>query len=318
VVARTEGFRAAHHPLRARGSFDPAPAFRIGRILREAGIRVQHCHSSTLLRACAWARAVRGGKLFYTPHHFRLRRHGFLYRRMMRRLDGVIAVSGNMRERIVQRFGVDPERAVLVPNWVDAPHFARLPPRDEARAALGVTRPHAVGIVGSVLPVKGHEEFVRAAGRLAAERGDVDFLVIGLDRHSPPGFADGLAQLASRLGLGERLRILPWQEDVRTAFAALTVLAVPSWDEAFSLVLVEAMAAGVPVVASAAGGPGEIVSDGASGLHVRPRDAEALAAAIGRLLGDAALRERLGAGARAAASRYAAGPAVDLLERLYG
>jgi glycosyltransferase involved in cell wall biosynthesis len=316
VVAQVGG-AAALHPLEPRGSLDPGPAFRISRIVREHGIDVVHCHAAMLLRACAWARAMAGGRLFYTAHHFRLRRHGPLYRRMVRRLDGVVAVSASMRDRILLRLGVDPDRVLLVPNWVDAGHFADLPPRDGARAALGATRPHVVGIVGSVIPVKGYEEFVRAAGRLAAERGDVEFVAVGLDSHCPPAFLRKLEALRARLGLEGRLRILPWQEDVRPVFAALTAIAVPSWNEAFSLVLVEAMAAGVPAVATAVGGPGEIVADGTTGLHVPPRDADALATALGRLLDDAPLRERLARNAREEARRYSVGPAVDLLEAIY-
>jgi 2-deoxystreptamine N-acetyl-D-glucosaminyltransferase/2-deoxystreptamine glucosyltransferase len=87
--------------------------------------------------------------------------------------------------------------------------------------------------------------------------------------------------------------------------AALDVLVLPSAYEEMGSVLVEAMAAGLPVVASAVGGIPEVVQDGVTGLLVPPGDADALAAALDRLVADPALRARLAAGARAHARRYA-------------
>jgi glycosyltransferase involved in cell wall biosynthesis len=106
------------------------------------------------------------------------------------------------------------------------------------------------------------------------------------------------------LNLDERTHVLPFQADVSDVLAASDVIVLPSNEESFGLVLVEAAAYAKPVVATRTEGPAEIVVDGVTGLLVAPRDIEGLTQALSRLLDDATLRERLG--------HAAAGRAADL------
>jgi Glycosyl transferases group 1 len=107
-----------------------------------------------------------------------------------------------------------------------------------------------------------------------------------------------LEEMATRLGIADRVRFLGRREDVPELLAACDVFALPSLYEGSSLAVLEAMAAGRPVVSSAIGGTDELIEDGRSGLLVAPGDAEALAAALRRLLADSGLRERLAGRAR--------------------
>jgi glycosyltransferase involved in cell wall biosynthesis len=104
-----------------------------------------------------------------------------------------------------------------------------------------------------------------------------------------------LEDLVDRLGLGERVDFAGWVDPPWTATWAFDVLAMPSFMEGFPLVIVEAMLAGIPVVASAVGGIPEIVVEGETGLLVPPNDVEALAQSLGRIADDPGLRNDMAA-----------------------
>jgi glycosyltransferase involved in cell wall biosynthesis len=157
-----------------------------------------------------------------------------------------------------------------------------------------------VGIVGRLAPWKGQHVFLEAfanAFRGSAARARV----IGGALFGEDDYESSLRRQAGELGIADQVEFRGFQEDVWSELADLDVLAHCSvTPEPFGQVVLEGMAAGLPVVASGAGGPTELISDGVDGLLVPPADAEALAAALVRLRDDDALRERL---ARAARSR---------------
>ncbi len=152
----------------------------------------------------------------------------------------------------------------------------------------------AVGSVGRLDPEKGFETLVRALPALQAEAvlvGD------GPDRAR-------LERLAADLGVADRLTVTGWDEHPRRHLASFAVFCLPSRSESFPLTIVEAMLAGLPVVATDVGSVSEAVLDGETGLLVRPDDPDALAAALSRLLEDSTLREEMGRRGRAAALEH--------------
>jgi glycosyltransferase involved in cell wall biosynthesis len=127
-----------------------------------------------------------------------------------------------------------------------------------------------------------------------------------------------LRREAVRFGVADLVRFLGARGDVRRVLAASDVLAAPSLSEGFGLAVVEAMASGLPCVATRTGGLAEIVEDGVSGFLVPPRDVAALADTVECLLGDRALRARFGERARAVAERrYDVRDTARRLEELY-
>ncbi|MDI6105479.1 glycosyltransferase [Actinoplanes sp. NEAU-A12] len=152
-----------------------------------------------------------------------------------------------------------------------------------------------VAVASADVPLKGLPELIEAVAKLRADH-DVELVVVGSAR--PDGAA---ARAIARLGLDRAVRFVSGISDDELAdlFRSATVAAVPSRYEGFSLPAVEAMACGVPLVVTTAGALPEVTGpDGLASLHVAPGDAEALSAAIGRLLDDEALRRRLGAAGR--------------------
>jgi len=163
-----------------------------------------------------------------------------------------------------------------------------------------------VGMVGRLAPWKGQHVFLDAVAKLAPAHPEMRARLIGSAMFGEDArYEQQLRDQAERLGLVGRVEFAGFRDDVGAELAQLTVAVHASTlPEPFGQVVVEAMAAGVPVVASAAGGPAEVITDGVDGLLVPPGDAGALAAAIGRLLEDRDLRHGLGAAGVRTAQRF--------------
>jgi glycosyltransferase involved in cell wall biosynthesis len=171
-------------------------------------------------------------------------------------------------------------------------------PQDVAQAAARARNDLAVGIVGRLAAWKGQHVFLDAfatAFRGTAARARV----VGSALFGEDAYAESLHELADKLGIGGQTEFRGFREDVWSELAELDVLAHCSIaPEPFGQVVLEGMAAGLPVVATDAGGPAELIANEVDGLLVPPNDADALAAALERLARDPALRARLGAAAR--------------------
>ena len=231
-------------------------------------------------------------------------RAAFYLKRFMHRLpwypaDRFLAVSDFVADRLRRVNGTPTARTIRVYNGIDLARFTQ-PEGATLHSALGI--PVASRVVlgaGRAMPYKGIEVLIEAARLLEAGR-DSDLYVAWA------GDGPALARLvakAQEAGL-RRFHFLGRRNDVPSLLASATVAVVPSvWAEAFGLTVVEAMAAGAPLVASAIGGIPELIRPGETGLLVPPGDAAALAGAIRSLLDDAALRARLSARGREEAAR---------------
>jgi glycosyltransferase involved in cell wall biosynthesis len=151
-----------------------------------------------------------------------------------------------------------------------------------------------VAMLSRLNRLKGVEYFLQAAASVAARVPDVHFLVVGDEPPQQPGYKKELEGVAERLGLWQRLTFTGFRTDVPEILADSAISVLPSLSEGLSNVLLESMAAGVPVIATRVGGNSEIVEDGVTGLLVPPADPGALAGAMFSLLGDELLAKRLG------------------------
>jgi glycosyltransferase involved in cell wall biosynthesis len=173
--------------------------------------------------------------------------------------------------------------------------------RDAARDRLGLPR-HGflAGVVGRIEPDKGGEDAVAALPAIRRVRDDARLVFLGA---SPPGdrHVETLRSLAAAVGVAEAVLFAGDRPEAASLLAAFDLVLHPSRHEALPRVLIEALFAGVPVVASAVGGIPEVIESGRCGLLVPPRDPEALAAAAATLAGDPELRRRFGEQGRARA-----------------
>ncbi len=176
-----------------------------------------------------------------------------------------------------------------------------------------------IGMVGRIAPWKGQHVFLEAFARAFPDGDSVARIVgaplFGADEEE---YARSLPDLAERLGVAGRVDFAGFRTDVGHELAQFDVLVHASvLPEPFGQVVVEGMAAGLPVVAAAAGGPAEVVEAERTGLLYPPGDTDALAGALRRLAGDEALRARLGDAARTRAREFAPGPVARRIENVY-
>jgi glycosyltransferase involved in cell wall biosynthesis len=221
-------------------------------------------------------------------------------------VDRVTAVSDNVHDFCISHIGLPASKLTVIHNGVDLPEKC---PAD-ARAELGL-RPDdfVIGAVGRLYPVKGIQFLVQA---LAQTR--VGHLVV---------IGDGpekstLELLADRLGVADRIHWAGQRPDARNLMPAFDLFVQPSLHEGMPNTILEAMATGLPVVATAVGGTPEVVAHGVTGLLVSPKSPHALSEAISVLLDDADLRRRMGkAGRERVAQHFTVGRMVRKTEELY-
>ena len=246
---------------------------------------------------------------------------GRFNRLVLSRAARVIAVSDAVARSLRAQGGFDHEKIRVVANGVDLRRFERARSEFEREEAERETtrRPLRVGIVGELSEVKNQEGFARAAALLAEEFGvSVEFLIVGDEAARAGVYGARLERLIAELRLTKSVRLVGRCEDVAPLIASLDVLVSASRSEAFGMVLVEAAACGVPVVATATEGAREIVADGETGSIVPIDDVSALASAVAALLRDEKLRHTLGARAREVArARFSLERMVTETERVY-
>jgi L-malate glycosyltransferase len=312
------GVTASWHELPLRNSLDVQSARGIAQLVIEVGIDIVHAHMGRdYLVAALACKQTNKARLVLTRHHYLPLKRGPLYRWLLRDVAAVIAVSDIVRRSVLERLQLPPEKVRTIPNWIDPEHF-KPADRDAARAMFRVRSNIVVACVGQIKQAKGQEEFVRAAAALARTRTDVEYLIAGRENEDGNPFTRHLSELAQSLGLGEKLRFLGRVGHTPQLLAAVDVVVVPSWDEGFSLVTIEAMAARRPVLASNVGGITGIIKDNVTGLLVRPRDVHALTDKLLWLVSDAPLRERLSAQAqRDVYTRFGRDQIIDQIESLY-
>ncbi len=237
--------------------------------------------------------------------------------RLTNRLSHRVTINSRaVGEDTIRRDGIDPGKLVLIPNGLDSSRFASAAAdRSAIREELGLLPSHqAIVCVGNLIAYKGHADLIDAIGVLAARRPDIRLLLAGEDR----GIGGELHERAAALDIAGSVTFLGRRNDIARILAAGDLFVLPSHEEGFSNALLEAMASGLPVIASAVGGNPEALENGTLGLLVPPGNAAALAAAIGRLLDDPAHARTLGLRARAAvAGRYSPDAMIDAHLALY-
>jgi len=302
------------YPLRwvARGRPAPLRHLAVVREVRSAARGADRVYATTMVRRAALGAALarrplvvklvadeayererRAGRFAGTLEQFQTERGGLRVRLLratrtaaLRRASRVLVPSAYLRA-IALGWGLEPARTTVLPN--PAPEVPVHPTRDEARAALGIEG-FALGVAGRLTEQKALEDTLAALGRVPS----VALLVLG---DGPERAA--LERRAAQLDVSDRVRFLGagTRDDVIVLFRAVDAALLTSAWENLPHTLLEALAAGTPVIATAVGGIPEVVRDGENGLLVPPRDVAAAASAIDRLVRDEVLRASLAAAA---------------------
>lgn len=263
---------------RTYGAEALAGAFRLQRFLREQDIRlVQTFFESSDLWVGPIAKVLGNTGLIWSRRDMGILRdskHHAAYRMMANLPDAVLAVSEEVRKYSINVDKIDPKRVETLYNGLDL--------GDWLTAARRPSPTPVIKTVGNVRRVKGHDVLLKAAALVAQKYPDARFSIGG--GILEPEFYRELQELVRAFGLESRFTLEGSVSDLQSYLADATLFVLPSRSEGFSNAIVEAMAAGLPVIATNVGGNAEAVGDGVTGRIVPPEDAEALASAICQML----------------------------------
>ena len=293
-------------------------AMRLALFLRRARIDIVHAHDLYAnLFVTLPSRIARVPSLLLSRRWetFSKTKHRIANRFAYKFAKQVLANSPSVARSLTSSDRVGAHRITVVPNFVDevmfdAPVHQRAPLLDE----LGIPQDaRVVGIIARLDPIKEHETLLHAASRLMIRWPTLHIVIVGDGERRKP-----LEQLCAALGLRDRVHFAGFRPNVPNLNHAFDVAVLCSRSEGFPNAIVEAMAAGRPVVASAIPGNADAVIHGETGLLAPAGDAAAFAKAIDTLLGDCSLAQRMGdAGRRRAHLQFNAQHAVSLVEELY-
>ncbi len=285
--------------------------------LRGARADVLHTHNAVAHYYAVVAAIGLGiGCVINTRHGMgtvqRARRLDRLYRTAMLGTDVVASVCRAGQDRFVQTGVIPVAKAVVVPNGVAMEGIEARTPAAKAALLARLGRPRnalLLGTVGRLSPVKDHATLLRAVQQLRGSGRAVELVVVG-DGET----RSALEAQARALKIADSVHFLGMRQDVAQLLPAFDAFVLSSTSEGYSLALVEAAAAALPIVATRVGGNADIVVDGFNGRLVPAQSADALAAALADLADDAALRERMGAAGRQWALRHGT---VDAMGQSY-
>jgi glycosyltransferase involved in cell wall biosynthesis len=292
-------------------------AVALARVARRWGASLLHAQGGAAQLVAGPAAALAGVPCVW---HVRDLRHVPIVTPVLARLaDGVIAVSRAALE--AARIRPVPGSVVrLVPNAIDAEAFASRAGAGELRRELALPSDVPLVLVAAqMVPWKGHADFLRALAVLRRRRPRAVAVLAGEDLFGDhPGYIPGLRRLAADLGLRDAVHFAGYRTDVPTLMADADLLCVPSREEPFGRVALEAMAVGTPVVGRGVGGLADVVEDGVTGLLARTQSPLELARLMAALLTDSAARRAMSrAGRRRVRERFALDEHVERVCRVY-
>lgn len=301
-VARAAGVDT--HVIRERYRFDPGVIPQLRKIIATEQPDIIQTHNNKSHLLVKLLPELRAHRQWFAFHHgevyidFKQKVYNQIDRVSLRSADRVVSVCEAFATRLVA-YGVKPERIRFLHNAAMPVAPATLAVRMRLREQLGIGSDEAVILsIGRLSKEKGHADLLRALWRLRSTKRPWTLVLVGTGPERP-----ALEKLAGVLGISERVHFGGFHADVSPFYGIADLFVLPSRSEGSANVLLEAMMAGVPIVATRAGGNPEIVLDEKTGLLADVADPAGLADAVARLLEEPALAPRLVAASLARATR---------------
>lgn len=303
---RDEGFTV--EVVGRRPGFDWRCAQRLARFLRRERVDLIHAHQYGPFAYSSLSRLFGGGAPILFMEHgrdypdFPRPKRKIANRLLLRARDRVVAVGECVRRALVDNEGIRSERIQVVYNGVDLSRYdSQRRERDNVRRELGITPDQPLVMqVARLNRLKDHATALRAFALVAAQRPDARLALAGDGEERA-----AVEQRIEELGLNEQVVLLGTRHDIPRLLQGADLFLLSSITEGIALTLIEAMATGLPVAATAVGGNAEVVASEQTGLLVPPRTPDAMAQQLLTLMGDPSLRERYGrAGVERAHARF--------------
>ncbi len=291
-------------------------------VLEKFGVLHTHLSHDLWLLVPALRLAQSDAKLFLTRHMGSgVKKKDVLHRMLYNRVNQILAISNYVKQSVLDTCPVDKDKVtVLHPAIEPANYVPAKYNKAQIKERLSINREKIViGMASRFSPGKGHEEFLAAAKILADEFGDkLHFLVAGDASFGEENYSLKILKTATDLGLDKNIKFTGHYGNVSEILSAMDIFVLPSHEESFGVLLVEAMAMELPTVASNNAGIPDIVEDEQTGILVPPKNALELASALKRLALSSELRTRLGnAGRKRAEGIFNSVDELDKLEKFY-
>lgn len=291
-----------------RNALDVLSAHQTARFAAQNSVEIIHAHLAKDYPIAALAARIARRPFVFTRHVlFPMKR---LQKFALQNVSGIIAPSKAVADALRRQNLFSPEIIETIYNGVDVEQFAQVEKNQNTN--------FTVGTIGHLAPIKGHDIFVRAAAIVLRKRQDIRFVIVGEDKSRSGENRRRLENLIGELNLQNYIEIAGWTDDVRPFLGKFDLFVSAARSEPFGLVLAEAMAARIPVVAARSEGATEIIEDDVSGVLVPLENHENLAQAVLDLAENSARRSRLGdAGRRRVEDKFSLEKMVSETERFY-
>ena len=288
---------------------------RLARIYLKEGVDIVHVNNGLNNLTPALVSVLLGRK--FVVHIHGMQNPGFIQKILINKVPKFITISGFMKLGLIEN-GFPEERLVVIHNPICSADVSPETIIDLRKYYSIAEDEQVLGIVGRITRWKGHIEFLKAANRVMQAVPGLKVIIVG-DFSGDSLYRDEIMQLVEASGHKDRIIFTGYVKDVERYYSVMDVCVHASIEpEPFGLVITEAMASGVAVIASDRGAPQEIITAGEDGFLVNPEDTEKLASTIIRLLGDDGLRSRIAARAKERVLRdYQADDYARAMERVY-
>ena len=307
--------------LPLRNALDVQSAHELDRFVRRTQIEIVHAHLARDYSLGSYAARRNPQTKFIATRHvlFQLNR---LHRHTLARATRVIAVSNAVARELRSSDVVAEKQIAVIPNGIEVERFSRARAGfDRVQFLRGMGLPAdclLVGSVGELRTLKRHDDFICAAAIVASRFPETQFVLAGVDTSASGEVRKQLESLVDELGLGECFYFLGWVDDADKLLCAMDVFVSASETESFGLAIVEAMAAGTAVVATASEGAKEVIEDQKTGVLVPIGDVQHMARAVIDLLSNSEIRRAIATqAAQSAAKKFSLKRMVDEIEKIY-
>lgn len=314
LEAKLKAAGVEYHVIGGGRYRDPRVHRSLAAIFRRHRPRAVHTHHfASLASSVAVAKLARVPRVVHTEHAFLYLDERPGLRRPLRWLsratDSFVVVGAAMKSYYVERVGIAADRLQVIVNGVDTTRYRPAADRAARRRRAGLPDGTLIGTAGRFAAVKNYPMLLEAVAAVRRSRPDVRLVMAGDGEDRAE-----LEALAQRLGFADAIHFLGWRTDVADVVACLDAFALTSWSEGLPLVVLEAMACGVPVVTTAVGDLPRVIDSGSTGFLVPSGDVSSLTEVLARLADDASLRDTAGrAGLAYVAEHYS----QDVMVRRY-
>ena len=304
IAEKAQAKRLTFYEIEERAKLDLRVVQTLSEIVLRHDINLIHAHdykSDFFAYLLRWKLRQRRPAVISTMHGWALPGlRGRIFWRLdlllMRRFDHVIAVSHATKEEMVVA-GVPPGLISVIHNGIDTATWSQRQVNLSMRHALGLSNAFPIiGYVGRISPEKDMENWLRAAALVTREYRTAQFVIVGEGRND--NLSHELKNLADALGIGSRVHFLGYREDLPSIYATFDLFFLSSRREGICNSLLEAMAMGIPIVATDVGGTKELIADGQTGYLLSEGDVEGMARVLLAFIRDESLRKNVGSAAR--------------------